>query len=176
MSSDFKIPIPLWILTLTLCSCSKTDREVGRLPPEGVHQERIDYVKARQIPGSPIIKIPVMDLDRPETDPPRLHFPQGLTPGFPVAFEGVLKAPSSIPDVEVNIEFHSLGEDGDANADDLPLSQSGVTIGDNENGLIRYRIDLRLPRSPGRHRFRIGAIINPDDTQMVGIAQGILSL
>ena len=84
--------------------------------------------------------------------------------------------PASIPDVAVNIEFHSLGEAEDSDAEDFPLSQSGITIGENENGSIRYRIDLRLPRTVGMHRFRIGAVVKPEDTEMVGIAQGVLVL
>lgn len=171
-----KIFLLISTTTLLHTGCLESSLETGQLPSDGVHRERIDYAKARQIPGTPVIQVPEMNLDLPAKDPPKLSFPEGLRPGFPVALEGVVKAPDSVPNLEVYIEFHSLGEAEDPEAEDLPLSQSGITIGENEKGMIRYRLDLRLPHTKGKHRFRIGAVVKPGDTEMVGIAQGVLAL
>ncbi|MBM4075555.1 MAG: hypothetical protein FJ267_07920, partial [Planctomycetes bacterium] len=149
------------VFLLTGCGTSSYQGEILKTSSK---VEKVNYEEAKvgwnpdyQNPDAIVIGVPEIQIDHPEgeeDEPHQIAMPPSLKVRQPFAIEGVLKAnPRLVEETVILMEMIQVRPDGTE-----VVTQTSTKVIDTPKGTMPFRIDFPLPRRPGKHHLRIGAL------------------
>lgn len=149
------------LIACTLISGCDRPEPLGPVPPGGYDYAPIDYNRPR-FPAATNVDVPPFHVDD-TAKLPFLVMPPPVKVDLPLSFSGEIHHPNAeVQATFVRVAFFPLAEPGDKD----PTRAGGMRgYAKGEDGYLKYRLEGRVPKSPGRYSIKLEVrhlITDPD--------------
>jgi hypothetical protein len=160
MRSGKQVP-GFFILAIAFSACSPSPSDPA--PATGYSQEKVDYAPPPLL-NPTIVEVPPIALNEWPAEPTSFKAPATVKKGEALVFEGTIDMgdPKAVSGV-VYIEFtRATGGDRKVITN---TSQAMLANGENTDGIVRYRVEIRAPDDIGKQNIELRLLHIPTSTE-----------